>query len=1483
MTNTDLVNFWSGKALSTGAKNFNDRFSNIENSSTLYSTLRSPYMDDTKNILSLVSSKQESASTAATISSEQSTTNDPDAQSMLDDIKELASLKYIESFYAQYMSDTNSDMLWRLGEVAEKYEVGDDVVDDDSGVRYGQAYSRSDFLLKYYTTRMNMSKGYESIQYYANIGFPPFLKSSELNKASKISKADDEFSYDHYMTTPGSLMYREPAFKQINDYITFVQRAIALVTGIDSTVLSDWDLSVYMQEKMIGPTTEGNYQVSINHGITDDNPGALTGDAAYVYNVTGCAVSKMWGANEKIWEPSNHPESPWWLPKSYSVNVYSHTYTYTDDDGNDVTDTYTGKYLSCFDVDPKFTSSMSMLDVINTEDAIRDAIGCKHTNTLHYYDAFYTSKIDGLTQADVSRQNFIDKAAGLKPSSVSTLGVTMGNLINTMKADNIADGGFLGTCSAANSSQGTPSKEVIKDWLEADGLCVENSTDVGEYYSEEDKCESTSFAGLNRFANPLFGGPHSKEYDPSSYRAMFDGDSQLLRNIPRIGYYPSSLITNNYYGPSKRYYNSTTQEGQSPNAGMTLLKKGLCVYEYKKLKTYASVTKWIESDVKYNSDSGYWEFSYPTTKNGQTVTYASDAETGTCKKSVSLSYSQYAALKPDDMLKKQALNTQSSGGSEGGGGYTITIVVPKKKGSYLELKKHTVRIPMLWNRPKQHWYIRAYDLDKFKLTETNSVVESSLGKGIVDHTWSSSSKKTAFILDLGSTAANTEFIDHYLMPDQNKTSPTREIYFCAGNKKKRFSDGPDSIFRAPVSVIWYKTTSWKIFRLHILWWTIKIPYGWTKRKHPLITVDLLNATDYYSGLQNAPQSNKDTPDNGGPVHLNNDFSKTPSMNTYYHSPIQEMTQTNASTIHAVHTVDGVDCDEWSATNKYSLEGYGLVTQLPGIEGQLEDVIDSNGTTYSYSSVGLFSNDGIENVPFNQYKASGYTGWLTTSERKDKNPEEYRKYKKDKNGLININYAAKTEYDSGLMLAWTRACTRSLFMPCNLSNATGGIWIDSSVPYRNMVSALYETLSGVDMLKDVVAVSKNLGVMKKIILNCVDPCVCAANGYLADGSSVDPDTNSIFYDFWLAEFIKMVKNPTASNTAIDNEITSLRKLIDASAESLGKYILKDFWYWTYSEVKTADNLMKSLNTKAEKVSSLDKFVMGYLKILYYWRLYFVGKRFNKTDGTMWGMRALESTINLITKKTSAPDTLSSLGGKTNVDVAFYRLDNTPSIKKAALLNGTTLEADKHQYVYVKVEYGDETAYNNYLKDPSNYERITKVVHNGVTKYPYVPADGTWSYISNEYLKDAQYQAWNKLYPNDTKACNNLAECKFDIKWGPDYDTPIIFDLFNNIDVLALIEYAGKSLSGNDLVCLSEDTADFWQIEIPNGDRPLDTYWQTGLKLVQKWSVEAGSKDDLYAIMLGPLAHTISPIGDSVSYSISSSIENMTASIIESAED
>ena len=295
-----------------------------------------------------------------------------DAKIFNNQINTQAALQTIQNFYDMYISPTQGDAQYRLGEVTGRALPGtvNNQTDDQ-----GRLFTRSLYntVLKYKIWKVDRLVDTE--EYYSVLWFPPFKPNSvkatswkgayvsdnsetvslsmgeylsqakakrqeeldELNAklieageevtqteaddtrlvknpsaTNDSAKYYDTFDLNKFLAARSSFTYRAPGFKAINDNINMIQWLFEGCTGIVSTYLTEWDISLYLQEGLISDFngTMPNY-ILLTHRMDKDNPSGYTDERAASYGVVNCAVSKLNSDYHKTWYINAYPYSSW--------------------------------------------------------------------------------------------------------------------------------------------------------------------------------------------------------------------------------------------------------------------------------------------------------------------------------------------------------------------------------------------------------------------------------------------------------------------------------------------------------------------------------------------------------------------------------------------------------------------------------------------------------------------------------------------------------------------------------------------------------------------------------------------------------------------------------------------------------------------------------------------------------------------------------------------------------------------------------------------------------------------------------------------------------------------------------------------------------------------------------------------------------------------------------------------------------------------
>lgn len=346
------------------------------------------------------------------------------------------------------------------------------------------------------------------------------------------------------------------------------------------------------------------------------------------------------------------------------------------------------------------------------------------------------------------------------------------------------------------------------------------------------------------------------------------------------------------------------------------------------------------------------------------------------------------------------------------------------------------------------------------------------------------------------------------------------------------------------------------------------------------------------------------------------------------------------------------------------------------------------------------------------------------------------------------------------------------------------------------------------------------------------------------------------------------NDKATNTEkhqqLENAINNRISWITNLRNNLSHYLslnIKDYSWNTMISCWRLINSLASLKHDDE----IEDFFLSYLNVLYESRRWFVNKRFNKQDGTMWACRHLEKMIpQVIASAVSSganvqPGAFSDY--KVYENVAFYEVQNTLGDKvnvvedRANDASSTeTLGDDRIKTVYVKVRYATKEAYescqeklkNRTLKETD--EVIVKVkpwsyikkkdgtfkkksnndvlsigetwnssgyaIKYGKIKYAIKPEDGLYQLLSKEYKINEENKEKLKNNPNTAVSVKDYDEAKWEITWGDELGkTPIVYNLYGGTNIQTIMDLTKAGVTDPiEILCGAKQSSDYWKINV-----------------------------------------------------------------------
>lgn len=164
-----------------------------------------------------------------------------------------------------------------------------------------------------------------SFQNFKSLYMSPEAMVSDLpNRLGIVSKVTNEVSsvnaedFPPYNRTVAAtnLPTRFLGFKQVNDQINHLQNLWRKLTGEIRTKITEWDLSIYLQEYLYNDISE----VNMLYKLYEDNPSHYTDDRALTYGILNAAVSHK---KFSRWNPTADPDMQSWSPPCSETDLTS--------------------------------------------------------------------------------------------------------------------------------------------------------------------------------------------------------------------------------------------------------------------------------------------------------------------------------------------------------------------------------------------------------------------------------------------------------------------------------------------------------------------------------------------------------------------------------------------------------------------------------------------------------------------------------------------------------------------------------------------------------------------------------------------------------------------------------------------------------------------------------------------------------------------------------------------------------------------------------------------------------------------------------------------------------------------------------------------------------------------------------------------------------------------------------------------------------
>jgi hypothetical protein len=1507
-----------------------------------------------------------------------------EANAILTQINIEAQLKFLQLYFDAYMSPRLSDNQWRLGTVTGTVLESDFTEENNLHMIVdGKIYTRSQFAIPYYRQYIENGIKMDKIEYFSTLYFPPYKVGpsndieTKTNYMKQILRANPNatFDQDNFTIKKEGYTYREAGFKSINDYIAFLQWITEGVTGIVSTYLTEWDLSVYMQEHLLTAMENGGpLKLYLNYRVREDNPladtsGNYTDDRALCFNVAGSAVSKIDFDCTKYWRPSDYPLSHWWSPYEVGKEITVLPLFEENEEEKLFISLY---YMDIYD--KKYSSfnynTTDLRSIIKHQDFFGMVMGTWPDELNRYYQAFYCTDMDAMTDFDVKVQGWIKKVAGCDPGG--SAGKEIDDFVELAREEMWLNGGYWGAPEPAGMGQGgivgrksmgamiaagagkqvgnqkfktnvkvsgsglnfgkgvssgansAAAQGTAQAFQEADlNQLSQAGSDIGSNSQAQEmlntgldaKANASVMAkhtGVNRFAPALFGGPHGADYSPNTIQGYFDADNKFMRNIPRISVnnseYFSSEENSDFYTDVNQYYANNKLEGKSPNAALSTLVKGSGNWYIDYVNRRDYVSKLVEGTITYNFahfgwywgwyHNSYWTvYSMPgKSDQGENYNFTGPYIFG----EVLNEYKTIPWTERNWWYNYHAYYHSYNSYYYRWNGWGYYYFVRTYKIYRLAYYWHTTIVPY-----------KRYDFDdmpneEWRIIEHNNIIEyeATVTPGFWQRTrnwWGSiwgyrriqyvparvaitSTPRTDFVLrftadgDSENKRLEQDFKNR-IMKGKNEIP----IIFFEG-------PGPDSMFQAKCSIKKYAniTEVYETRWYYSGWWWWRVPYAQTVLVDikydwvEYIAVDMQNFSWFQDGLQEPVHTNRHASGAEKPVHLQ-EFINVQSK--YLFDPLMKFTENyndimvgykNSKTSAAswvyrwrywgwlswaawwwapIQTDYQHENANWISIGKMGIQGTGLTTNFQGLSPNIEDfsVTSNIGVTHSVN----------------------FSDRATLASSAADYPVKSIPFKVD---------GGSRDMPQRLKNAIAACSTRCLFFNEQNYRIDPGFFVSIDVPFRNLLSVLVTQVAFLQLAQSIFE-NVDFEVLHNALLTCVDRCVIKANGLTFEDEKIREDKRHILYDYWIDTAIKLFAdkaNHVAARDQLKTEFIRKINKFNLCIDELTTICAKEATQWSFNEYKRCFNIAYTLKEECS-VGPIEQFLFAYLHILYNYRFYFVAKRFNKENGTMWIMRALESVIDFIVPFADEvpPPPLSKLAKnkKEQYKVAFYELQNSTADKRAAITGNAVLDDDRVKTVYVKVEWATEKAWQkwqDYQADQNSKSEVPEVVEifkneydaagkkvGTIKKYAFKPLDGLYQFTSTQLLTNDKNLAWNALHPQSVqRITSDIDVAIWEITWGDSPTlTPIRWNVFGSVNVNNVLEYAKASITPEEFVCLVEEGADFWTVQIPQSLWPRASGYMDNLRLRTYYPpeiIDENIKNDPYITMLGPMANSVSPI-------------------------
>ena len=406
-----------------------------------------------------------------------------------------------------------------------------------------------------------------------------------------------------------------------------------------------------------------------------------------------------------------------------------------------------------------------------------------------------------------------------------------------------------------------------------------------------------------------------------------------------------------------------------------------------------------------------------------------------------------------------------------------------------------------------------------------------------------------------------------------------------------------------------------------------------------------------------------------------------------------------------------------------------------------------------------------------------------------------------------------------------------------------------------------------------------------------------------------------YNPWIKTAREWFCNSKSENNKkhqeIEDELTRRMNVIAKTVRDLEPYLARNMGSYSYNDMIASWRVTNEF-LELKNVETPEEFLIAYLNVLYEARRYFINKRCNKQDGTLWACRHLEKLLPQVVASavaSSANINTTAFAGTTRKEqVAFYEINNTLSDKmnvlKAAAKDKTVKnDVDRIKIVYVKVQYATYADYLNNLEKVKNGtlaktdERIVPVtpisfikmkngkyknkdsgvslregeswnnegwaIKKGKVKYAIKPADGKYKLYSREKHQDEDNMSKKAANPKYSDIIYNYDNAVWNIDWSKmAQDNQILYNYFGGVNTSKLKDLAASgALDPQAMLCAVKEAADYWIVPVQTNLPDASGYKsQLTLEMVSDsvYSMEELGSSNNPTALVGAAAYAMWPI-------------------------